>query len=203
MIRVRQLIPPDQQKKRERLMTTLSPTEREVLLYSYYRDAELHGAGLLFRLLRWMDDPESQMNLTEHLADETRHAWLWTQLIKEMGAQPVPVADGYQVRIGKRAGMVRNVVDLLGLTVVVEQRALRRYQEHLKRSDNAPRTIQVLEAVSKDEGWHLDWIRRKARELAQEAGEPERANEAIRKYREIDRAVMTELEEMEREWMGA
>lgn len=176
----------------------LTATDREVLIYSYYRDAELRGANLLFRLLRIVDDPESQIMLSEHLADETRHAWLWTQRIKELGAAPVPVTDGYQVRIGKRAGIPRNVVDLLSLTVVVEQRALRRYKEHLGRPDVPERTREVLESVTKDEGWHIDWVRKKARELAERAGEPDRVNQAIERYRQIDREVMEELGEWER-----
>lgn len=176
----------------------LTATDREVLIYSYYRDAELRGANLLFRLLRIVDDPESQIMLSEHLADETRHAWLWTQRIKDLGAAPVPVSDGYQVRIGKRAGIPRNVVDLLSLTVVVEQRALRRYKEHLGRPDVPERTREVLEAVTKDEGWHIDWVRKKARELAERAGEPDRVNQAIERYRQIDREVMEELGEWER-----
>ena len=175
-----------------------TPTDREVLVYSYYRDAEVRGANLLFRLLRIVDDPESQILLSQHLADETRHAWLWTQRIQELGAAPVQVDDGYQVRIGKRAGIPRNVVDLLALTVVVEQRALRRYKEHMERPDVPPRTREVLEAVTRDEGWHVDWVRRKARELAERAGEPERVDQAIERYRQIDREVMQEMAESER-----
>lgn len=175
-----------------------SPTEREIIIYSYYRDAELRGANLLFRLLRIVDDPEAQMNLTKHLADEVRHAWLWTERIQELGAAPVPITDGYQVRIGKRAGVPRNVVDLFSLTVVVEQRALKRYVEHMKRADTPARTLEVLKQVTKDEGWHVDWIRKKGRELAQKAGEPERMNQALEKYRAIDREVWAELEEFER-----
>jgi KDO2-lipid IV(A) lauroyltransferase len=138
----------------------MTPTEKEVLTYSYYRDGEIHGSGLLYRLLRWWKDPNAQVMLSEHLADETRHAWLWTQRIQELGATPVEIEDGYQTRIGKKAGMVRNLVDLLALTVVVEQRALRRYTEHLKRPDVSERTREVLDAVSKDEGWHSSPRRR-------------------------------------------
>lgn len=166
-------------------------------MYSYYRDAELRGANLLFRLMRMVDDPTAQMNLTEHLADETRHAWLWTERIKELGASPVPVDDGYQVRIGKKAGVPRTVFDLFALTVVVEQRALRRYQQHLRRDDLSDRTREVLEAVTKDEGWHIDWIRTKAREMAEQAGDPEWVDRAIKKYRAIDEQVMAELDEKE------
>jgi len=179
-------------------VAAMTPLEQELLIYSYFRDAELRGANLLMRLMRMVDDPESQVMLTEHLADETRHAWLWTELIRELGGTPVPVDDGYQVRIGKRAGIPRSVIDLFSLTVVVEQRALRRYQEHLRRADLRARTREVLEAVTKDEGWHIDWIRRKAREMAEKEGDPERVDRAIKRYREIDREVMEELDEKER-----
>jgi len=176
-------------------------TELEILTYSYYRDAELRGSNLLYRLMRVLKDGESQLALSEHLADETRHSWLWTERIKELGATPVPIEDGYQVRIGRRAGVPRHPVDLLALTVVVEQRALRRYQEHLKRGDVPARTLEVLRAVSKDEGWHIDWIRRKAREIAEAQGEPERFDTALDHYRAIDREVWAELEALEQAWL--
>jgi rubrerythrin len=184
-------------------MEGTTPSEREVLLYSYYRDGEIHGSGLLYRLLRWWRDPEAQVMLSEHLADETRHAWLWTELIRELGATPVEVADGYQTRIGKKAGMVRNLVDLLALTVVVEQRALRRYTEHMKRPGIPERTREVLEQVSKDEGWHIDWIRKKGRELAAANDETTRFDDALERFRRIDLEVMKELEEVELSWMEA
>lgn len=172
---------------------------REILIYSYYRDAELRGSNLIYRLLRILPDPESQTLLSEHLADETRHAWLWTERIRELGGAPLPIVDGYQVRIGRRAGVPRSPVELLALTVVVEQRALRRYQEHLKRADVPERTLEVLRSVTKDEGWHIDWVRKKARELAAGAGEPERFDQLLEKYRGIDREVMAEIEDLERQ----
>jgi bacterioferritin (cytochrome b1) len=177
--------------------------DSEVRLYSYYRDAELRGSNLLYRLLRILPDGESQIALSQHLADETRHAWLWTERIQELGATPLPVEDGYQVRIGRRAGVPRHPVDLLALTVVVEQRALKRYHEHLKRDDVPERTREVLSAVSKDEGWHIDWIRRKAREIAAAQGEPERFEQAVERFRAIDREVWAEMEELERGWSAA
>jgi ferritin-like protein len=181
----------------------VTPEEREILLYSYYRDAELRGSNLIYRLLRILPDDESQMLLSEHLADETRHAWLWTERIREMGGAPRMISDGYQVRIGKRSGIPRDPVDLLVLTVVVEQRALRRYQEHLKRPGVPDRTLEVLRAVTKDEGWHIDWVRKKARELAARAGDPERFDRALERFRAIDREVWRELEAEERALFGA
>jgi hypothetical protein len=176
---------------------------REVLVYSYYRDAELRGSNLLYLLLRVLEDGESQVALSEHLADETRHAWLWTERIRELGASPLAIDDGYQVRIGRRAGRPRRAIELLALTVVVEQRALRRYQEHLKRDGVPERTREVLRAVTKDEGWHIDWVRKKARELAAGEGAPSLFDELVEKYRRIDREVMDEIEELERHLASA
>ena len=76
---------------------------RLIELFRYYREGELHGAELLLRLIKKMDhDPQAQIKMTLHAADEARHAWLWTKRIHELGAVPVPVSKGYQDRIGMR-----------------------------------------------------------------------------------------------------
>lgn len=175
----------------------------EVTLFSYYRNAEQHGANLLFRLLKHLDDPDAQAMLSQHLAEETRHAWLWTERILRAGHKPMVVCDGYQTRIGRAAGMPRDVIDLLALTVVVEQRALRRYQHHLRRPGLDADTEEVLRTVTKDEAWHIDWIRTHGRKLAEERGEPERFDEAIKRYRAIDADVTAQLEAKEREILQA
>ena len=184
----------------ERSPEPLDPdaARREIVVYSYYRDAELRGSNLLYRLLRLIGDAEAQINLTQHLADETRHAWLWTERIREIGGAPLPIDDGYQVRIGKRVGVPRHVLDLLALTVVVEQRSLRRYREHLRRPDVPARTQEVLHAVTKDEVWHVDWIRRKAREQEERRGVGGRLDEALRRNREVAREVMAEQAEVKK-----
>ena len=48
---------------------------RMIEMMSYYRDAELHGATLLLRLIKLMDDADSQVKLSLHLAEETQHAY--------------------------------------------------------------------------------------------------------------------------------
>ncbi len=174
----------------------------DIAVFSYYRNAEQHGANLLFRLLKHLDDPDAQIALSQHLADETRHAWLWTERIVRAGAKPLVVCDGYQVRMGRAAGMPRDVVDLLALTVVVEQRALRRYQQHLRRPNLDADTEQVLRNVTKDEGWHIDWIRKFGRTLAEQRGESKRFYEAIARYREVDRQVVEHLEAAEQDLVG-
>jgi bacterioferritin (cytochrome b1) len=170
---------------------------RTVLLMNYYRDAELRGANLLFRLMSHLDDADSQVKLALHLADETRHAWMWTKRITDIGGNPARIADGYQTRIGLRV-VPRSLIDILALTVVVEERSYQRYTEHAARADIDPETLEVLREVTKDEKWHISWIKNKLEEIAHAEGAEEKMHAAIERYQEIDRQVYGELMEKER-----
>lgn len=174
---------------------------RMILLLNYYRDAELRGANLLFRLMSHLDDPDSQVKLSLHLADETRHAWLWTKRIADLGGAPANPADGYQSRIGMRV-VPRNLIDILALTVVVEERSHQRYTEHAARPNVEPETLEILREVTKDEKWHIAWIKGKLEELAAAEGRVERMHEALERYREIDRQVYGDLLAKERAAFG-
>jgi len=168
-------------------------------LMSYYRDAELHGAMLLLRLMKMMsDDPEAQVNLTRHVADETRHAWLWTKRMLDLGGRPVKVAGGYQSRVGKRI-MPHSVADLLAITVVVESRSLARYREHASRPGLDDTTLKVLEAVTFDEQWHLDWMSTKLDAMTSTADARDRVHALMERYRRIDEEVYQGLLCHERE----
>jgi len=174
---------------------------RVILLMNYYRDAELRGANLLFRLMSHLNDADSQVKLSLRLAEETHHAWLWTKRITDLGGTPAKVADGYQTRIGLRT-VPRNLIDILALTVVVEERSHQRYTEHAQRPGVDPETLQLLEQVTKDEKWHIAWIKGKLEEIAKAEGGVERMNEALERYREVDRQVYGELLAKERAAFG-
>jgi rubrerythrin len=180
----------------------MSVDPRIIHLYSYYRDAELRGSTLLLKLIMRVDDSETQVKLSKHLADETRHAWLWTKRIADLGAAPVRVTDGYQTRLGQEIGIPKTLIDLFALTVVVEERAQRRYLEHAQRPDVDPETLHILHEVTKDEKWHIGWIKNKLKELACANGGEDKASAALERYREIDRKVVADLIAKEREAFG-
>lgn len=175
---------------------------RLFLLMSYYRDAELRGANLLYRLMSHLDDPGSQVKLSKHFAEETHHAWLWTKRIHDLGGSPSKVGDGYQTRIGLRT-VPRNLLDILALTVVVEERSLARYTEHAARPNVDEGTRDVLCQVSQDEKWHIAWIRKKLEEIAAETEDGvARMHESLAKYREVDEQVYRELLALEKSTFG-
>jgi rubrerythrin len=185
-----------------RRVRVMSVDPRMIHLYSFYRDAELRGATLLLKLLMRVEDSETQVKLSRHLADETRHAWLWTKKIVDLGATPVQVSDGYQTRIGQEVGIPKTLTDLFALTVVVEERAQRRYLEHARRPDVDPDIRELLHEVTKDEKWHIGWIKNKLREMAAANGGEEKMLATLERYREIDRRVVADLVAKERAAFG-
>jgi bacterioferritin (cytochrome b1) len=174
-------------------LSAMSANEKLILVFSFYRDAELRGARLLFNLLSHLKDADSQLKMSKHLADETRHAWLWTRRISDLGGAPVPIPDGYQRRLGLRTGVPKTLLELLALTVVVEERAQSRYMAHAALPSVDEATREVLKAVTEDESWHLSWIEKKMRELARREGNEVAADEALERYRQIDREVYATL----------
>jgi bacterioferritin (cytochrome b1) len=182
-------------------LSRMAPNEKQILIFSFYRDAELRGARLLFNLLGHLKDADSQLKMSRHLADETRHAWLWTRRITDLGGAPVTVPDGYQRRLGLRTGVPRGIVEILGLTIVVEERAFSRYTAHAALPNVDEATLEVLKAVTEDESWHLSWIEKKMREIARLEGCEENASKVLSRYREIDREVYATLAADEAELM--
>jgi bacterioferritin (cytochrome b1) len=179
----------------------MSAVEKQILIFSFYRDAELRGARLLFNIIGHLSDADSQVKMSKHLSDETRHAWLWTKRIADLGGCPLHIDDGYQRRLGLRTGVPKTIVDLLALTVVVEERAQSRYNAHMALPNVDKETMDVLHAVTEDETWHLSWIEKKMREIAKEQGKEEHADMALDRYRKIDREVYATLAADEAELM--
>lgn len=180
--------------------TSIDP--KLIQLFSYYRDAELRGATLLLKLTARVEDPEPQVKLSRHLADETRHAWLWTKRITDLGYEPVHVKDGYQTRIGRAVGIPRSLIDLFALTVVVEERAQRRYLEHARRTDVDAETLDILHEVTKDEKWHIGWINDELHGMARANGGESALRDTLYRFRDIDKQVVADLVAKEREAFG-
>lgn len=177
-------------------------TESLIRIFSFYRDAEIRGATLLMKMMQWEKDPEAQVLFSRHVADETRHAWLWTKRIRQLGGLPVPVPDGYQRRLGKALGIPFNIVDLFALTVIVEERSVVRYTQHAASRHCDDLTREVLDELTKDEKWHISWMEEWMLRLAKDRGTEAKAKAQLARYREIEQQVFEEFKEDERRWIG-
>ena len=184
------------------MMTNGPSVESLIKLFSYYRDAEIRGASLLMKMMQWEKDPEAQVLFSRHVDDETRHAWLWTKRIRQLGGLPVEVPDGYQRRLGKALGIPTNIVDLFGLTVIVEERSVRRYTEHAASPYCDEQTKELLCELTKDEKWHISWMEEWMLRLAKQRGLEDKARAQLCRYREIETEIFETFKEEERKWLG-
>jgi bacterioferritin (cytochrome b1) len=164
----------------------------DILLFSYYRDAELRGADLILRLINRPDTAELQENLARHLADETNHAWLWTERIHALGGAPVRIEDGYHRHLRRKAGVPSTLLELLALTYVVEERSGKRYEEHATRPDVDADTLKALHEMRVDEDWHLAWVGDALKELGKKEGN-EKLAAALSRYRAAETEAFAEL----------
>ncbi|MGH7961777.1 MAG: ferritin-like domain-containing protein [Candidatus Binatia bacterium] len=162
------------------------------MLFNYYRDAELRGADLILRLMNRADDLNLQEPLTRHLADEAQHVWLWTERIRALGGQPVPIDDRYHRYLRRKAGLSTDMLELLALIFVVEERTNKRYAEHATRPDIDPETLKVLSEIQADEAWYLAWVTEKLRDLEQSEGK-ERVAATLSRYRALEAEAFAEL----------
>ncbi len=176
--------------------TGMEKNAYKILLFNYYRDAELRGADLILRLINRTENQNIQEKLTRHLADATNHAWLWTERIRALGGEPLRIENGYHRQLRRKAGLPANFLDLLALTCAVAERAHKRYAEHATRPDVAPETLTVLHEMQADEKAHLTWIIEKIAELEAREGK-EKVDAALRHYREIEAAVFADMQQEE------
>ncbi|MFT4572300.1 MAG: rubrerythrin [Hyphomicrobiaceae bacterium] len=185
------------------MQETQTPTKESLIkLYSYYRDAEIRGAGLLMKMMQREKDPEAQVLFSRHIDDETRHAWMWTRRIKQIGGLPVEVPDGYQRRLGKALGIPTSLIHLFALTVVVEERSAKRYMEHAASPICDEETRAILTEITKDEKWHVAWMEDWLYKMAAERDSENKAREQLARFRELEEEVFTEMKEWERTWLG-
>src|SRR5689334_4733896 len=85
-------------------------------LLSFYRGSEISGALFFGRVARTLSASPIACELSRHFADESQHAWLWTDCIQQLGAKPLAIETVYQDRYLAAAGLPANLMEVLALT---------------------------------------------------------------------------------------
>jgi acyl carrier protein len=163
-------------------------SENDLWILSYYRESELAGGLIMGRLARETDDDDLRVHLTEHCAEETNHAWLWTQTILKVGGTPKRVAETYQTRYYAEIGMPASLLEILTLTQVFERRVIRHFRAHLKWPNVHPAVTETLHRMIEDEVGHISWVKDRLDRYAVEKGEAIVAD-TMRHFTEVDERV--------------
>jgi bacterioferritin (cytochrome b1) len=166
-------------------------TKRELWLLNLYRNSELHGALLMGRLARSVTNPEVLLGATRHCATEARHAALLTELIVKLGGTISLSAATIQEHYSKDGGIPKELVDLLVLSEILEERVLSSYREHLQRFDVHPQVRETLQLIIEDEEAHSGeqgWAEQSLARMPDESVTAVRA-----RWRKVDEKVAAEL----------
>lgn len=166
-------------------------TEDEVWLLSFYRVSEISGSLLFGRLASALRPGPVQGDMTRHFADEAQHAWYWTSCLKELGVRPLKVEACYQDRYLEAAGLPANLMEILALTQVFERRVIGQYLFHARAAALHPSVSATLARISKDERWHITWVRDALSALEPGYGRDHIAA-TLRRYANADRQVYGE-----------
>lgn len=169
-------------------------SENELWLLSYYRESELAGALLMGRLARETDDDDLRVRLTEHCAEEARHAWAWTETILKVGGTPKHVSETYQSRYHAAVGNPSNLLEVLALTQIFERRVVRHFRAHLSWPGTHPEVKRTLQQLIEEEAGHIRWVKDRLDAYALANGEAV-VTEMLERFKRIDEEVYNDLKQ--------
>jgi acyl carrier protein len=172
----------------------LEITENELWLLSYYRESELAGALLMGRLARETDDDDLRVRLTEHCAEEARHAWAWTETIMRVGGTPRRVSETYQSRYHAAVGNPSNLLEVLALTQIFERRVVRHFKAHLAWPGTHPEVARTLQQLIDEEVGHIRWVKDRLDAYGETHGELV-VREMLDRFQRIDEQVYNGLKQ--------
>ena len=175
----------------------LQISENELWLLSYYRESELAGALLMGRLARETDDDDLRVRLTEHCAEEARHAWAWTETILKVGGTPKQVSETYQSRYHAAVGNPTNLLEVLALTQIFERRVVRHFRAHLSWPGTHPEVKRTLQRLIDEETGHIRWVKDRLDAYAATNGEAA-VTAMLDRFKRIDEEVYSELRQYAR-----
>ena len=125
---------------------------------NWYRQSELEGALLLGRLIRRCTDAALIHPLTEHCADEARHACMWSRTLRALDMPIVRIHRPYQAFYAEALPAPRSLLDVLALTNVFEQRVHAHFTGELMDPEWPEAARRTFRAMLRDERRHLDWV---------------------------------------------
>jgi hypothetical protein len=163
-------------------------TKNELWLLSFYRTSEISGSLFFGRLARSMKPGATQHDMTKHFADEAAHAWQWTKCIESLDESPLRLTHAYQDNYVEAAGMPANLMEVLAITQVFEQRVIGQYAMHAKLPNLHPAIKSTLNLIMADEKWHIQWIGKALAAMEGEFGSTQ-IERTLARLRQADRAV--------------
>ena len=157
-------------------------------ILSYYRTSEISGALFFGQLARSQKPSAIQCDMTRHFADEAQHARYWTDCLVKLEAEPLKLGVSYQDQYISAAGMPVNLMEILAITQVFENRVITQYNLHAATAKLPPEVQDTLQTIMTDEQWHLEWIRNALISMEPDYGK-DNIRQTLKRFTEADRDI--------------
>lgn len=140
-------------------------TKTEIEMVSRYSAAELAGALVLGKWARKTRDPFLRAALTHHTAEESRHAFMWSDFLVKHGHEVVETHD--QDEFFALLASAKDEIELLTAVHVYELRLPFHFGIHARMKSADPELKELIEKIAQDEKHHLSWINKYLSSLQQ------------------------------------
>jgi len=134
---------------------------KQARLFAFYRETDLYVSRLLIKLLTLPRSDRFTLRLWRHLADQTRHASLWSERLELLGTHDLHLDINALCDKRPSPDQLDELACLLREIAMVEEFLLKSYQTHsaLESLDTGTRDLMVR--LIEDEKWHLQSVRAK------------------------------------------
>jgi hypothetical protein len=103
---------------------------RQARLFAFYRESDLYVSRLLIKLLTLLRSDRFTLRLWRHLADQTRHASLWSDHLELLGTHNLTADTNALCDKRPSPDQLNEPACLLREIVIVEEFLLKSYQTH-------------------------------------------------------------------------
>jgi hypothetical protein len=157
-------------------------------LFAFYRETDLYVSRLLIKLLALPRSDRFTLRLWRHLADQTRHASLWSEHLELLGTHHLHLDINAVCDKRPSPDQLDEPAYILQEIAMVEEFLLKSYQAHSALVSLDARTRDLMVRLAEDEKWHLQSVRAKLKMV----DVPNDGSSADRRSRQF-RAVEEEL----------
>ena len=130
-------------------------------LFAFYRETDLYVSRLLIKLLTLPRSDRFMLRLWRHLADQTRHASLWSEHLELLGTHNLHLDINALCDKRPSPDQLHEPACLLREIVMVEEFLLKSYQTHSAPESLDTGTRDLIVRLVEDEKWHLQSVRAK------------------------------------------
>ena len=173
----------------------MNKISKQEQLFAFYRETDLYVSRLLIKLLTLPRSDRFTLRLWRHLADQTRHASLWSEHLELLRTHNLHLDINALCDKRPSPDQLDEPGCLLREILMVEEFLLKSYQTHSALESLDTRTQDLIVGLVEDEKWHLQSVRAKLK-MVDVLNDGISADSRSRRFRAVEEELHDTLEQI-------